>query len=198
MATCYDLHLGAININYSDLPCEDVSQVGHNVTCCVRGSVCMSNGICQNADKNGYYSADCTDPTLQDPKCQNRCGRYLSTQNKIDSVHGVLEITFVSVEQEVWLAHKLRITQQAVFGPAALTMVESPIVPNRLISFSLHPVHPILKAFNISPQPEPLHILPWRPQHLPQATLRCLLVHPRPRILAPEPPLESAWVLAWG
>lgn len=120
----------------------------------------MSNGICQNADKNGYYSADCTDPTLQDPKCQNRCGRYLFSENQIGSVHGVLELTFISVKQEAWLAHKSRITQQAVFGLAALTMVESPIVLNRLISFSLHLAHPVLQAFNISPQPDPLHILP--------------------------------------
>ncbi|KAJ5533141.1 hypothetical protein N7494_009693 [Penicillium frequentans] len=89
MATCYDLHLGAININYSDLPCEDVSQVGHNVTCCVRGSVCMSNGICQNADKNGYYSADCTDPTLQDPICQNRCGGLAGSQITYNSTSGL-------------------------------------------------------------------------------------------------------------
>lgn len=94
MAACYDLHLGAININYSDLPCEDVSQVGHNVTCCVRGSVCMSNGICQNSDKNGYYSADCTDPTLQDPKCQNRCGQYMSPEVDRLSSRMVLELMF--------------------------------------------------------------------------------------------------------
>lgn len=36
----------------------------------------MSDGICENANGDGYYSADCTDPTLQDPACQNHCGRY--------------------------------------------------------------------------------------------------------------------------
>ncbi|KAJ5674495.1 uncharacterized protein N7477_004429 [Penicillium maclennaniae] len=76
MANCYSLHLGAININYSDAPCEDVTQAGHNVTCCVRGSTCMSNGICKNTNGDGHYTADCTDPTLQDPHCQNHCGQY--------------------------------------------------------------------------------------------------------------------------
>lgn len=74
MTDCYYLHSGIKKINYDDLPCGDVDQVGHNVTCCVRGSTCLSNGLCQNAGGNGYYSADCTDPTLEDPACQVRCG----------------------------------------------------------------------------------------------------------------------------
>ncbi|KAJ5148118.1 hypothetical protein N7526_001470 [Penicillium atrosanguineum] len=71
MANCYSLHLGAININYSDAPSEDVNQVGHNVTCCVRGSTCMSNGIYKNSNSDRHYTADYTDPTLQDPSYQN-------------------------------------------------------------------------------------------------------------------------------
>lgn len=74
MASCYDLHSGQVNINYNDLPCADVDQVGHNVTCCVRGGTCMSNGLCENANGDGYYAADCTDPTMQDPRCMTRCG----------------------------------------------------------------------------------------------------------------------------
>ncbi|KAJ5890964.1 uncharacterized protein N7473_007192 [Penicillium subrubescens] len=73
MADCFYLHSGIKKINYDDLPCGDVDQLGHNVTCCVRGSTCLSNGLCQNAGGNGHYSADCTDPTLEDPACQVRC-----------------------------------------------------------------------------------------------------------------------------
>jgi hypothetical protein len=76
MANCYYLHSSIKKINYDDLPCEDVDQTGRNATCCVRGSTCMSNGLCQNAGGDGYYSGDCTDPTLEDPVCQIRCGQY--------------------------------------------------------------------------------------------------------------------------
>lgn len=83
MADCYFLHSNLKKINYDDLPCEDVNQAGRNVTCCVRGSTCMSNGLCQNAGGDGYYSADCTDPTLEDPSCQTRCGRYTLWQTTL-------------------------------------------------------------------------------------------------------------------
>ncbi|KAJ6133921.1 hypothetical protein N7523_000243 [Penicillium sp. IBT 18751x] len=89
MANCYSLHLGAININYSDAPCEDVTQAGHNVTCCVRGSTCMSNGICKNTNGDGHYTADCTDPTLQDPHCQNHCGGLAGSQITYNSTSGL-------------------------------------------------------------------------------------------------------------
>lgn len=75
MVDCYSLHLGVIEVNYADLPCENVVEVNRNVTCCVRGSACMGNGICQNSNGHGYYTADCTDPTMQDPACQTRCGQ---------------------------------------------------------------------------------------------------------------------------
>ncbi|CEO58744.1 hypothetical protein PMG11_03448 [Penicillium brasilianum] len=80
MANCYYLHSSVKKINYDDLPCGDVDQVGHNTTCCVRGSTCMSNGLCQNAGGDGYYSADCTDPTLEDPACQTHCGGFAGAQ----------------------------------------------------------------------------------------------------------------------
>ncbi|KAB8207750.1 hypothetical protein BDV34DRAFT_65314 [Aspergillus parasiticus] len=76
--SCYSLHSGKISPNFdADSPCGIPNATYPHVQCCVKGDYCMSNGICHfsksNSD-NGYYTADCTDPTLQDPACMNRCG----------------------------------------------------------------------------------------------------------------------------
>ncbi|KAJ5194681.1 uncharacterized protein N7498_008119 [Penicillium cinerascens] len=49
----------------------------------------MSNGICGNGNGDGYYSADCTDPTLQDPACQNHCGGLVGSQITYNSTSGL-------------------------------------------------------------------------------------------------------------
>ncbi|KAJ5127909.1 hypothetical protein N7448_008688 [Penicillium atrosanguineum] len=95
MANCYSLHLGAININYSDAPSEDVNQVGHNVTCCVRGSTCMSNGIYKNSNSDRQYTADYTDPTLQDPSYQNHYSHDRNISYKHKHVFGLFILILI-------------------------------------------------------------------------------------------------------
>ncbi|PIG82434.1 hypothetical protein AARAC_004863 [Aspergillus arachidicola] len=76
--SCYSLHSDRISSNFdADSPCGIPNATHPHVQCCVKGDYCMSNGIChfdKNNSVNGYYTADCTDPTLQDPACMNRCG----------------------------------------------------------------------------------------------------------------------------
>ncbi|KAF5860583.1 hypothetical protein ETB97_001357 [Aspergillus alliaceus] len=76
--SCYSLHSGRISSNFdADLPCGIQNSSHPHVQCCVKGDYCMSNGIChfyKRSSDQGYYTADCTDPTLQDPACMSRCG----------------------------------------------------------------------------------------------------------------------------
>jgi hypothetical protein len=77
MDACYSMHKGIISKNVAVIPCGVTNTTNPHVTCCVRGDWCMSDSICQfnNTDgDSGYYRADCTDPTLQDPACATRCG----------------------------------------------------------------------------------------------------------------------------
>ncbi|KAE8141667.1 hypothetical protein BDV38DRAFT_237302 [Aspergillus pseudotamarii] len=76
--SCYSLHSDRISSNFdADLPCGIPNSTYPHVQCCVKGDYCMSNGIChyyKNNSDQGYYTADCTDPTLQDSACMTRCG----------------------------------------------------------------------------------------------------------------------------
>jgi hypothetical protein len=77
MEACYSMHKGIISKNVAVIPCGITNTTNPHVTCCVRGDWCMSDSICHfnNTDgDSGYYRADCTDPTLQDPACATRCG----------------------------------------------------------------------------------------------------------------------------
>ncbi|KAL4874996.1 hypothetical protein BJY04DRAFT_202900 [Aspergillus karnatakaensis] len=82
MDACYSMHKGIISKNVASIPCGVTNNTNPYVTCCVRGDYCMSDSVChfKNPDGNeGYYRADCTDPTLQSPACATRCGaRHLS------------------------------------------------------------------------------------------------------------------------
>ncbi|KAL4873118.1 hypothetical protein BDV12DRAFT_97427 [Aspergillus spectabilis] len=82
MDACYSMHAGIISKNVAVIPCGVSNTTNPHVTCCVRGDYCMSDSLCHfnNTDGGaGYYRADCTDPTLQDPACATRCGaRHLS------------------------------------------------------------------------------------------------------------------------
>ncbi|KAL4977174.1 hypothetical protein BDW66DRAFT_132992 [Aspergillus desertorum] len=81
MDACYSMHKGIISKNVAVIPCGVTNKTNPHVTCCVRGDYCMSDSICHwnNTGSDGYYRADCTDPTLQDPACATRCGaRHLS------------------------------------------------------------------------------------------------------------------------
>ncbi|KAL2827765.1 hypothetical protein BDW59DRAFT_143803 [Aspergillus cavernicola] len=82
METCYSMHRGILSKNAATIPCGVTNTTNPHVTCCVRGDYCMSDSICHFSNPNGdegYYRADCTDPTLRDPACATRCGgRFLS------------------------------------------------------------------------------------------------------------------------
>ncbi|KAL2824470.1 hypothetical protein BDW59DRAFT_147393 [Aspergillus cavernicola] len=84
MADCWSLHSGRLSVNHNDAPCADVNTLRHNTTCCVKGTTCLSNGICLNADGKGWYSADCTDSTLESPWCQIRCAGFYGSQLTYD------------------------------------------------------------------------------------------------------------------
>lgn len=73
---CFSMHEGSISKNDNDAPCGPTNSTNPSVPCCLKGHYCMSNSICYNPDTKGepYYSADCTDGTLQDPACGTRCG----------------------------------------------------------------------------------------------------------------------------
>ncbi|KAJ9311111.1 hypothetical protein DTO271D3_8600 [Paecilomyces variotii] len=77
MSGCWAMHSGTIQRISVDVPCGRTNSTHPYVTCCVAGDYCLSNSICEHVSTDGtkgYYNADCTDPTLQDPACGTRCG----------------------------------------------------------------------------------------------------------------------------
>lgn len=102
--SCYSLHLGRISSNFdADAPCGIPNATYPHVQCCVKGDYCMSNGIChysKNNSVNGYYTADCTDPTLQDPACMNRCGNFPSKRFTVSTMLN-------PYRQSTWINHRL-------------------------------------------------------------------------------------------
>ncbi|KAE8138618.1 hypothetical protein BDV38DRAFT_244136 [Aspergillus pseudotamarii] len=89
---CYTLHSGKISSNFDvDSACGVANSTHPYVQCCVKGDYCMSNGICQyqNDGVPGYYAADCTDPTLQDPACMTRCGGHEFSDLTYDEASGL-------------------------------------------------------------------------------------------------------------
>lgn len=75
---CYGMHSSSITQIGADLPCGVPNSTSSYVACCVNGDYCMSDSLCKyirSDGTQGYYNADCTDPTLQDPACgATRCG----------------------------------------------------------------------------------------------------------------------------
>ncbi|KAL3495810.1 hypothetical protein BJX62DRAFT_233074 [Aspergillus germanicus] len=91
MDACYSMHKGIISKNVAVIPCGVTNTTNPHVTCCVRGDWCMSDSICHfnNTDgDSGYYRADCTDPTLQDPACATRCGSRKLSDIRYNSSSG--------------------------------------------------------------------------------------------------------------
>ncbi|KAJ0414916.1 hypothetical protein BJY00DRAFT_318317 [Aspergillus carlsbadensis] len=91
MDACYSMHKGIISKNVAVIPCGVSNTTNPHVTCCVRGDWCMSDSICHfnNTDGgSGYYRADCTDPTLQDPACATRCGSRTLSDIRYNSSSG--------------------------------------------------------------------------------------------------------------
>ncbi|KAB8071635.1 hypothetical protein BDV29DRAFT_178832 [Aspergillus leporis] len=91
--SCYTLHGGRIQPNFEvDAPCGVTNSTHPHVPCCVKGDYCMSNGICHFINQKGgrgYYAADCTDPTLQDPACMTRCGGHYLSDLTYDETTGL-------------------------------------------------------------------------------------------------------------
>ena len=76
--TCYSVHSGQLNATDIDAPCGLKNDTNPYTTCCAKGDWCMGSSICFYNDTDGgtgYYAADCTDPTLEDPVCGTRCGK---------------------------------------------------------------------------------------------------------------------------
>ncbi|KAL4919808.1 hypothetical protein BDW62DRAFT_34115 [Aspergillus aurantiobrunneus] len=74
---CFSMHWSNIIYNSDDQPCGPLNETNPVVPCCLHGHQCLTNSICMNPEAEEglqYYSADCTDKTLQDPACGNRCG----------------------------------------------------------------------------------------------------------------------------
>ncbi|OGM47438.1 hypothetical protein ABOM_002647 [Aspergillus bombycis] len=90
--SCYALHAGKISSNFEvDSACGVANSTNPHVQCCVKGDYCMSNGIChyKHSGGSGYYAADCTDPTLQDPACMTRCGGHAFSDLTYDESSGL-------------------------------------------------------------------------------------------------------------
>ncbi|PWY88845.1 hypothetical protein BO94DRAFT_565647 [Aspergillus sclerotioniger CBS 115572] len=79
--SCYALHEAIAgngpSPNLAYMPCGVTNSTHPYVNCCRRGDYCMRNALCHYTMPNGqdgYYSAGCTDPKMQDPACMTRCG----------------------------------------------------------------------------------------------------------------------------
>lgn len=78
------------------VPCNLTAvENGAHSSCCNVNDLCMTNGLCMEAQNekkgaNHYWRNGCTDPTFKDPACPNFCrgkGMYAQTRGLEEAAH---------------------------------------------------------------------------------------------------------------